>query len=95
LQFYAFLLVLLCVLLGLLFVDIALGGPGIGTRIMDWGLFAALLLAASIYLYIATGTVYSARGITRVLKVAVLTVAVASGVPGYRFAVFLITLYWS
>jgi Protein of unknown function (DUF3667) len=95
LQFYAFLLVLLCVLLGLLFVDITLGGPGIGTQIMDWGLFAALLLAASIYLYIAIGRVYSARGITRVLRVAVLTVAVASGVLGYRFAVFLITLYWS
>jgi hypothetical protein len=51
------------------------------------------LLACVTYLYIATGTVYGARGAMRVLQAAGLTLAVACIVLGYRFVLLLITLY--
>ena len=52
-----------------------------------------LLLACAIYLYVATGTVYGAHGVLRVLKVSTLTLAMATIVLGYRFALLLVTLY--
>ena len=42
---------------------------------------------------VATGKVYGATGVSRVLKVVALTVAVASIVLGYRFVLLVITLY--
>ena len=44
-------------------------------------------------LVLATGKVYAANGAARVLKVLVLTVAMASIVLGYRLALLLVTLY--
>jgi hypothetical protein len=51
------------------------------------------LLACATYLYFATGAVYAARGAMRVVKAATLAIAVGAIVLGYRFLVFLITLY--
>jgi Protein of unknown function (DUF3667) len=93
LHLHAFLLACSCLLLLLTLVEAALGGDGLGSRAVDWGTFALLLAAIATYLYFATGAVYGAAGIARVLKVALLTVAVAAAVPGYRFLIFLITLY--
>jgi hypothetical protein len=93
LHFYAFLLACFCVLLLFTFLEARWGGFGLRSIALDWGLFAALLLAAATYLYFATRTVYSAAGSARALKVALLTVAVAAAVLGYRFLIFLITLY--
>lgn len=60
-----------------------------------WGLFASLLGATAIYLYLAIGRSYAEKGLGRAMKVLVLTMAVGTGILGYRFTVFLITLYWS
>jgi hypothetical protein len=62
-------------------------GPG------DTVLSIALLLASGVYLYFATRTVYGEWGISRVLKSTVMTVMVGNVVLGYRFALFIITLY--
>ena len=45
--------------------------------------------------YVATGVVYEAAGVVRALKVALLAVVIAAAVPGYRFVVFLVTLYFT
>ncbi len=52
-----------------------------------------LLATSAVYLYFATGAVHAARGIARVLKTAALTAAVFFILLGYRFVLFLITLY--
>jgi hypothetical protein len=56
-------------------------------------LTAINLAACTAYLYFAPGAVYAAAGATRFLKAALLTVAVGAMVLGYRFLIFLITLY--
>jgi hypothetical protein len=43
--------------------------------------------------YIATAAVYEAGGWPRALKVGLLATVIAAAVPGYRFLIFLVTLY--
>jgi hypothetical protein len=52
-----------------------------------------LLGFAAAYLGGATGRVYTARGVGRTLQVLALPVAAGLTVVGYRFAIFLVTLY--
>jgi hypothetical protein len=75
--------------------EAALGGSGLRSPLVDWGLFLVLIVVIAAYLYIATAVVYEAKGLVRVLKGALLTVAIAAAVPGYRFLVFLVTLYFT
>jgi hypothetical protein len=93
LHVYAFLLLLFCVGTVVPPIDLWFGGAGFASDKLDTVISIALLLACGMYLYVATGEVYGAYGATRVLKVVALTVAVASIVLGYRFALLLITLY--
>ena len=62
-------------------------------QLVDNALAVAVLLACAVYMYVATGKVYDARGASRVARVAVLAVGIAAMVLGYRFALFLLTLY--
>ena len=93
LHFYAFLLLLFCVSLAVLAVHTWFGGAGLISSRVDKVLTAFNLVACVIYLYLAAGTVYGARGTIRVLKVVVLALATAGILLSYRFALFLITLY--
>jgi hypothetical protein len=60
---------------------------------MDKRWFVIQLALSAVYLYIATGRVYLARGVGRMIKVALLIVATGCVVLGYRFFVFLVTPY--
>ena len=51
------------------------------------------LLACGLYIHAALGPAYGSEGVSRIVKAAVLAVATAGVFVGYRFAVFLITLY--
>ena len=93
LHFYAFLLLLFCVLLTVVAVNVWLGGAGLHSARMDHLLSLINLAACATYLYKATGTVYRASGAVRVIKVLALALAVAGILLGYRFVLFLITLY--
>jgi hypothetical protein len=92
LHLYAFLLLLLSV--GTTISAIGRwSGVNLETGPGDTVLSIALLLASGVYLYFATRTVYGERGISRALKTIVMTVMVGNVVLGYRFALFIITLY--
>ena len=95
LHLLAFLLLCSCVLLLFTALTTALGGAGLRSLFVDWGLFVVLIAVIATYLYVATGVVYHAKGGVRALKVAVLTVVIAAAVPGYRFLIFLVTLYFT
>jgi hypothetical protein len=93
LHFYTFQLLLFCVVLVVLAVGVRLGSAGLASSGLDRLLSIIQLAVCSAYLYLATGKVYGTRGFMRVLKVVPLALAVAAIVLGYRFALFLITLY--
>ncbi len=93
LHFYSFLLLLLCVSLAIVEIDQQAGGSGLKSQDFDHVLSILELLACATYLSIATRAVYGARGFTQILRGVLLAVAAAVIFLGYRFAIFLITLY--
>ena len=91
LHFYAFLMLVLCALLFAEGASAWLGG--VGTSDLDKPLFALLLAGSTVYLYLATGVAYEARGWAHGAKAVLLTLVVGAMISVYRFAIFLITLY--
>jgi len=71
-----------------------LGGPGLDSPAVDTVLSLLNLAACALYVHVATGTVFGARGPSRLLKVAGLALCAGAVVLGYRFVLFLITLQW-
>ena len=93
LHLYAFLLLLFCVALGVAAVDVAFGGGGLASASMDNVLTALILLGSTVYLYLASGRVYGVAGWSRIARSLLLALAVGVIVVGYRFAIFVVTLY--
>ncbi len=91
LHFFAFVLLAYSVLL--LVATVATRLLGFSGSVLDGWLALFHLAVYTAYLYGAAGTAYGATGFARVLKVAVLAAAVPVILLGYRFAIFLITLY--
>src|SRR4026207_911658 len=84
-----------CILLLFTKLQTVFGGSGLRAPWFDSGSFVALIAVIATYLYVATGVVYQAEGLVRALKVAVLAVVIAAAVLGYRFLIFLVTLYFT
>jgi len=93
LHLYTFLLVLFCVALLLARFSELLGFGGLEVPRVDNVLSIANLAACTVYIYLASGPVYGASGKLRAAKAFLLALAVATIVLGYRFVLFLITLY--
>lgn len=93
LHLYAFLLLLFCVALGVAAVDVASGGGGLASAAIDNVLTALILVCSTAYLYLASGPVYGVAGWSRVARSLLLALAVGVIVVGYRFAIFVVTLY--
>jgi hypothetical protein len=93
LHLYTFLLLFFCVALVAAKCSAALGFGGLDSPRIDNVLSVVNILACALYLYAAIGPMYGATGAPRVLQTVVLAVAVGTIVVGYRFVVFLITLY--
>ena len=93
LHLYAFVQLLFSAALVIVAIDVWLGGAGLGSTAFDHSLSLILLFACAAYLYFATGRVYEARGVGRILRAGVLTLAVAAIVLGYRFVLLPITLW--
>jgi len=95
LHLYAFLLLLFCAALLAARLSAFAGAGGLDSPRVDTLLSVVNLVACALYVHAAIGPVYGARGALRVLQAIVLTLAVGAIVLGYRFALFLITLYGS
>jgi hypothetical protein len=93
LHLYTFLLLLFCIALLAAKVSGMLGFGGLDEPMVDNVLSVANLAACTVYIFFAVGPVYSATGTLRAAKAIFLAVAVGVIVLGYRFVVFLITLY--
>jgi len=93
LHLYTFLLLIFCVdLLAAKLSELA-GLGGLETPWVDNVLSAANLAACALYIYLAVGPVYGATGALRIGKATLLALAAAAIVVGYRFLLFLVTLY--
>jgi hypothetical protein len=90
---YAFQLVMLCALLVVATIASWVQERAATSMLLDHLLFGVYLLGCCSYFFIASGVAYGAAGVTRWLQAATLTLAAAVTVIGYRFALFLITLY--
>ena len=93
LHFYTFLLLLLCLSLAAVGIVQLFGGRGLESANFDHALSIVELGVCAVYLYIAAGAVYGARGVVRMITLLPLVAAVAGIYLGYRFALLLITLY--
>jgi hypothetical protein len=93
LHLYTFLLLVFCVALLLARFNELVGFGGLDVPRVDNVLSIANLAACAGYIYLASGPVYGASGKLRAAKAFLLALAVAAIVLGYRFALFLITLY--
>ena len=93
LHLYAFLLLLFCVGMVAGKIGALSGVGGLDVAMVDNVLSVLNLLVCTVYIYMAVGPVYGANGAWRVVQAAVLAVAVAAIVIGYRFLLFLFTLY--
>lgn len=93
LHLYTFLLLVFCVALLAAKLSALLGFGGLDAPRVDNVLSVANLAVGATYLYLAVGPVYDAAGAGRLVKAAGLALAVAAIVLGYRFLLFVITLY--
>ena len=90
---YTFLLLLFCAALVMAKASAFLGFGGLATPLVDDVLTLVILVACALYPYVAIGVVYGVRAFGRVWRTAVLTIGVSAIVVGYRFVLFLLTLY--
>lgn len=93
LHLYAFLMLLFSFAVLLARVHMWTGGAGLDSPRVDNVLSVFNFAAGVAYLYAALGPAYGTRGPARFVKALVLAITVAAIVLGYRFALFLITLY--
>jgi len=93
LHLYTFLLLLFCATLFLARFSELLGFGGLDVPRVDNVLSIANLATCTAYIYLASGPVYGASGKLRAAKALLLALTVAAIVLGYRFVLFLVTLY--
>jgi hypothetical protein len=93
LHLYAFLLVVFCIALGFATLERLFGGDGLRSASVDLALTIGILTTATLYLYFALARVYSDSGGVRAAKAVGLAFLIGVFVVGYRFFIFLVTLY--
>ncbi|MEO6080523.1 MAG: DUF3667 domain-containing protein [Steroidobacteraceae bacterium] len=93
LHFHSFVLLLFCLSLLLVAANEFFGGDGVNSLAIASVVNIGNLLVCAGYLFFATRVAYGSRGILQVLKIPLLALAVGGIFEGYRFVVFLITLY--
>ncbi len=93
LHLYSFLLLLFCACLAISVVVGWFGSRGLEEPWIDTVVAVAILGVCAAYLSRATSVAYGATGWQRVVKVIALTATAAAIFLGYRFTIFLITLW--
>lgn len=95
LHLYAFVLLLFCFSLGLTELDILAGGTGLASPRFDTAVSIFNMVVCLGYLYLAVGKGYGITGFPRTLVTIFLALCVSAIVIGYRFLMFVVTLYWT
>ncbi len=93
LHFHAFLLTFISCASFVMWLDLLVGGPGLASQLTDDILTYTLLAGCSLYLYLSAVNVYQPGPVARILKAVVLVVIAATIFLGYRFLLFIFTLY--
>lgn len=93
LHLYVFVLLVFCAELAVVEIDLLAGGEGLASPAIDIGLSLIAFAACAVYLFLMLGAVHDARPAVRAAAAFALAAIVAALVPGYRFAIFLVTLY--
>lgn len=93
LHLYAFILLLYSLALLVAEAQLRLGGDGLLSPVVDLTLTLANLTACGLYLWYGIGVFYGSRGVARAAKAVALAFVILLIALGYRFAIFLITLY--
>ena len=93
LHFCAFVLLLFCLALPVSYLLVRLGASGASGSTVDVGLGLVQMSVYAIYLDSATRVVFGISGMPRAAAVALMVAASAGIIVGYRFVVFLLTLY--
>jgi len=93
LHVYAFLLLLFCATMLGGKASSLLGFGGLEVPAVDNVLSVVNLTGCMLYLYFAIGPVYRTTGPTRIAQAVVLAIAAGAIVLGYRFLLFVVTLY--
>jgi hypothetical protein len=93
LHLYAFVLILLCCSVLMAEAEHLFGGRGIASHVVDLTLSLFNVAACAAYVHAAIGPAYGATGRLRIAKSLMLTAVVALLFVGYRFTIFVITLY--
>jgi uncharacterized protein DUF3667 len=93
LHLYGFLLLVFCLALLLAAGELLLGGNGLRSSHVDLALSLLILGLCTAYLYGALGRVWPEKRLRTALKACALSLLVGAIMLGYRFLVFVITLY--
>ena len=93
LHLYTMLLLVFCVGVAAAQVAVWSGGAGLASPRFDAVVSVLNLLVCGMYLYAAIGRVYGGRPAVRILAATLLAIAAAAIALGYRFALFVLTLY--
>jgi hypothetical protein len=95
LHLYTFMLLVFCVALLAGRLSGLLGFGGLDAPSVDTTLSLAILVVCAAYLYFAIEPVYGSQGAARAIQAIGLSLIVGAIALGYRFALFVITLYGS
>lgn len=93
LHLYTFLLLLFCAAVLAAGLSAWIGIGGLDVPVVDDVISVVNLLVCALYLHLAIGPVYGSSGLRRALQALGLAIAVGAIVLGYRFVIFLVTLY--
>jgi hypothetical protein len=93
LHLYVVVLVLYCLSLVLAETSLLMGGRGLDSPTIDAALTLLNLAICAAYLFVMLGVVHEMKPRPRAVSAIVLAAIITGLVPGYRFVIFLVTLY--
>jgi hypothetical protein len=93
LHLYTFMLLVFCVALLIGKLSGLLGFGGLESPTVDTVLTLTIGVVCAVYLFFAIGRVYGAHGVAGAIQAIALSLVIGAIVLGYRFALFVITLY--
>jgi hypothetical protein len=93
LHYHAFMLMFISFAMFVMWLDLLIGGPGLSSQLTDDIVAFTLLVVCTLYLYVSSVVVYQPDIYIRLFKAEVLIFGAVGVFLGYRFLLFVVTLY--